>query len=48
MAVTSIRAAGKSAVKATTKPYVVWALCIYIGGFGTLWVREEGIKGGGT
>jgi dihydroceramidase len=41
VAVTSIRAAGKSAVKATTKPYVKWALCIYIGGFGTLWVPEQ-------
>ena len=41
VAVTSLRAAAKSKVRATTRPYVLWALGIYIGGFLALWVPEQ-------
>ena len=41
VAVTSLDAVASSPSKAVTKPYVLWAFGIYVGGFLALWVPEQ-------
>ena len=41
VAVVSLKASAKSDVRSTTRPYVLWAFGIYVGGFLALWVPEQ-------